>query len=105
MQQELTDMLTQDPLNSVSTIVWWILSFVAINKFLNDGLPSSELAVFNSLPVQVVVLFSVVYRWATGMNRLLISVLSVVVYVMFRLLVTYRLPAPQERAVKVVSSD
>lgn len=105
MQQELTQMFSRDPVESVTTVVWWILSFVAINKFLNDGLPPQELAIVNALPVQILLLFSVVYKWASGANRLLISVLAVVAYVMVRLLVTYRLPAPQERPVKVVSSE
>lgn len=89
-------MITREPLVFSSTVTWWLVCFLMICKYFNDQLPEMEMTIMNLLPVQTWIMFSICFYWLKTMsspNAFLIASVSVVLFVIFRIIVSYRLPS------------
>ena len=98
MQEQLTSLVTRDPLNFSCTITWLILCFIMFSKFINGSLPDSEFTIINLLPVQCWIMFSIAFYWIKNeysSHKLIISLSAVVIFMGIRMLVSYKLIQPK----------
>ena len=94
--QNAVEFVLEEPVVSLTTVTWWVIVFLCLNKFLNDGLPSVEEELINKLPVQILLLFSVVYYWTRGSNKFTIALVSVLAFITIRIFISYKLNIPEE---------